>query len=325
MHNKPFYHSILVAALVCGIAGAGCKDTFDLPSQPVENYTKIYMPEAVNGPVTSVFKITDSIQTLTYGANYGGQDFPAADVPVSFTVNNALVDSFNTAKHTSYAALPAKSFTLSATTAVIPKGQVSTPPLSISFITKGPGAMDALKTYLLPISITSTSVKVNEALRTTFYVVKAQPDLKDYPNYDRANWKVIDFSSQEANGEGPNNGRVIFALDGDAATFWHTQWQNGSPGPPHYFTIDMGEQQTLHGFSFLDRQGDQTGKPNEVDIQVSTDNLAWTDAGIINLQNTKDLQPVFLPNGFKEARYFKVIVNSAYGASFTHLAELNAF
>lgn len=322
--NKcPLYICCLLLAGSLGMAG--CKDKVDLPSQPVDSYTRVYMPEAVNGPISAVFNITDSVQTLTYGANYGGQDYPASDIPVTFRVNDSLVDSFNMANQTHYAVLPAKSYVLSNTSAVIPKGQVSTPPLTISFITKGAGSMDALKTYLLPVSIDATTVKVNEALRTTYYVVKAQPDLKDYTNYDRTNWKVIDFSSQEANGEGPGNGRAIFALDGDINTYWHTQWQGATPGPPHHITVDMGEVKTLHGLSFLDRQGDQSGKPNEVNIQVSTDNVTWTNAGTLTLQNTKDLQTQFLPNGFSDARYVKVVINSSYNASYTHLAELNAF
>ena len=155
--------------------------------------------------------------------------------------------------------------------------------------------------------------------------MKTQPDLKDYPNYDRALWQVIDFSSEEANGEGANNGRAIFALDGNNGTFWHTQWQGASPGPPHYLTIDMGTVKTLHGLSFLGRQADGGGKPNEVNIQVSTDNATWTNAGTVNLLNSQALQSQFFPNGFQSGRYFKVIVNSAYNGSYTQIAELNAF
>ncbi len=158
-------------------------------------------------------------------------------------------------------------------------------------------------------------------MRTAFFIVKAQPDLKDYPNYDRTLWQVIDFSSQEANGEGANNGRAIFVLDGNNSTFWHTQWQGASPGPPHYLTIDMGEQKTLHGVSFLPRQNDSGGKPNEVNVQVSEDNITWTDGGSFTLLNNKDTQPQFLPKGFKSGRYFKIIINSAYNGSYTHFGR----
>ncbi len=327
MINKNIPICIVVLGLGCLFIASGCrKEKYDLPDQPVDSYTRVYMPEAVNGPVVKTFKITDSVQTVTYGANFGGQGYPENDIPVTFTVDNTKVDSFNLANKTSYKVLPAGSYTLSGTTSTIPKGRLSTPPLSISFVTKGTGALEALKTYLLPVSITSASLKINEALRTTYYVIKAQPDFKDYPNFDRSQWQIIGFSSQEANGEGPTNGRAIFALDGNTATYWHTQWQGASPVAPHFVVIDMGAAKTMHGLSFVDRQGTQSGKPNEVNVLLSTDNVTWTNAGTFNLQNIIDLQPQFLPDGFnKTARYFKVIINSSYSASYTHLAELNAF
>lgn len=325
MLTKNISRFILFAGLAASSMLYGCKDKLDLPSQPIDSYSRVYMPEAVNNPVVKIFKITDSVQTLTYGANFGGQNYPAADIPITFSVNAAMVDSFNVVNKTNYALLPAESYTLSNTSATILKGQLSTNPFSISFKTTGTGAMEALKTYILPISIAATGVKINQSLQTTFYQVKAQPDFNDYANYDRTNWAIIGFSSQETTGEGPNNGRAIFALDGNINTYWHSNWSGAAPGPPHFLIIDMGAAQTLHGLSFVGRQGDGGGKPNEVNVQVSTDNITWTDAGTFNLLNNKDLQKQFLPNGFKNARYFKVVVNSAYNGSYTQIAELNAF
>jgi hypothetical protein len=325
MKTQHILKFIGLIALVQSIVLSGCKDKVVLPYQPIDSYTQIYMPEAVNGPIIKTLKITDSAQTLIYGANYGGQGYPGNDISVNFAVNKALADSFNVANKTDYPVMPDGSYTLSANTAIIPKGKVSTTPLTISVKTNGTSAMDALKTYILPVGISGSPIKVREALRTTFYILKAQPDFNDYPNYDRANWAIIGFSSQEANGEGPNNGRAIFALDGNTSTFWHTQWSGASPGPPHYIIIDMKEAKTLHGVSFVGRQADGGGKPNEVNIQVSLDNTTWTDAGTFNLLNNKDLQKQFLPNGFKSTRYIKVIINSAYNGSYTQVAEFNAF
>ncbi|HVU55226.1 MAG TPA: DUF1735 domain-containing protein [Puia sp.] len=318
MSRKIFLAATLVILL------ASCKDKYDLPAQPLSAYTKIYMPEAVNNPVNYTLKITDSVQTIVYGANYGGQGYPSQDIPVSFAVNNALVDSFNAANGASYATVPDGAYTFAKTTAIIPRGGLTTGPLEISIRTNGAGAIDALKSYLLPVTLSTSSAPINQALQTTFFIIKAQPDLKDYSNFDRTSWTVIDFSSQEANGEGPDNGRAIFALDGDPNTYWHSQWQNGQPGPPHYLVIDMGETKTIHGLAFLDRQSDNAGKPNSVTIETSMDNVIWEAAGAFNLQNTKDLQQQFL-SGFKEARYFKVNILSSYNATYTHLAELNAF
>ncbi len=301
-----------------------CKDNFDLPVQPLDDYTKVYMPQAVNNPKSYVLKISDSLQEIVYSASCGGQDYPAADINVAFSVSNELVDSFNNANHTNYLIMPEKSYELTTPAATILHGTLSTGPLKILVKTAGAGAISFMKDYLLPVTIRNASEKINAKLATTFYKVRAEPDINDYPIFDRTNWKIIDFSSQEASGEGPDNGRAEFALDNRSDTYWHTQWQGGSPGPPHFLTIDMGDSKTLHGLSFLDRQADGGGKPKEVTLQVSTDNSSWQDAGSFSLANVKDLQIQFLTI-FRDARYLKVIVNESYNGSYTHLAELNAF
>jgi Domain of unknown function (DUF1735)/F5/8 type C domain len=296
-----------------------CTDKFELPDQPLDAYNKVYMPLAVNNPKVYAFQVADTTQSMIYSANYGGQDYPANDIQVTFSPNTGLVDSFNAANHTTYLPMPEKSYTLSASTGTIRKGGLSTGPLTIDVKTSGAGSIDIMKEYLLPVSIVSASAKINDNLRTTFYRVRA-----DYPVYDRTNWQVLGFSSQEANGEGAGNGRVINAFDNNPSTYWHTQWQGASPGPPHFFVIDMGEVKTLHGFSFLDRQSDNAGKPQDITIQTSTDNSTWTTAGAFTLANTKDLQTKVLST-YTSARYFKITVLSSYSATYTHLAELNAF
>jgi len=325
--QKKYKTLLMLLGLISSLGWYGCKDEVDLPYQPLDSYTNVYMPQGVNGPVTTTLKVKDNlVQTAIFGAVYGGYGVPEEDVPVSFKVDNALVGVYNTTNKTNYEVLPSSSYSLSSVSSVVPKGKTSSEPLKITFKTKGEGAMDAFKTYLLPITLSNSTVKIKESLKTVYYLVKALPDLADYPNYDRSKFSIVGFSSQEANGEGPNNGRAVFVLDGDVNTFWHSQWQGTPATPPHFLTIDIGELKIFHGLSFLPRQGDQGGKPNEVNVQISTDNVTWTDAGNTVLQNNKNLQTVFFEKGFnKQARYLKVTVNSSYGASVTHLAELYAF
>lgn len=311
--------------MLCMAAGLySCKDEYDLPEQPLSNYIKVYMPLAVNNPVSKTLLVTDSLQNITYGAGYGGQDYPTQDISIRFKVNAALVDSFNQANGTSYALMPEGAYTLSALDVTIPKGKLNTEPQRITVRTKGDNAIDALKDYVLPISIEQSSITVNESLRTTFYVIKAQPKFEDYPNFDRSSWAIAGFSSEEANGEGANNGRAIHSIDGVTTTFWHSQWQGASPGPPHYIIYDMGVVKEVHGLAFLARQSGDNGKPNQVSVETSVDNVTWEAAGNLELQNTTELQKRFLA-GFKDARYIKVIINSSFSANHSHLAELYAF
>lgn len=317
-----FATTILAASLYMS-----CSDKVTLPPQPLSDYEKIYMPQAVNNPVKKVLIITDTPQVVVYGANYGGQDYPVQDIQVDFTINPSMVDTFNLKNNTQYKILPAASYVFTQTSATIQRGTLSTTPMEIKINTGGPNAFDVLTDYLLPVTIAGSkgTIKVNEELRTTYFLIRSQPNLSDYPEYSRSLWTVAGFSSEEpAEAQWGNGGLAIHTFDDNSSTFWHSQWQNASPGPPHFIAIDMGETKTLHGLWFIDRQNDQEGKPKDVKVQVSMDGATWTDAGAFTLENTKVKQKQFL-NGFKSARYFKVIFNSAYDASYCHLAELGAF
>jgi beta-galactosidase len=71
----------------------------------------------------------------------------------------------------------------------------------------------------------------------------------------RAAWKVLWVSSEETNylaGDAEN------AIDGQAATFWHTDAGSGVPGYPHYLVVDLGESRTLGGIRYLPRGGGAT-------------------------------------------------------------------
>lgn len=77
-------------------------------------YGKVYMPTAVGKTLPSYSVLTDfdTTYTIFYGAAYGGPKRTIGAIPVSFNVNPALVDSFNTTHLTSYAILPEKVYTL---------------------------------------------------------------------------------------------------------------------------------------------------------------------------------------------------------------------
>jgi len=301
-----------------------CSDKVDLPPQNETDYIQLYMPQAVDGPISKNLVVSDEPQKAIYGAYYGGINYPTNDLKVQFSIDASVIDSFNTVSGGNYELLPEESYILSNTETTIKGGTLGTEPQQVSFITKGEHAMEVFKNYILPISLSSPDLKVNPTLKTTFFLIRVEPNLADYMDYSKTNWKIIDFSSEEANGEGPNNGKAIFAIDGNPESFWHSQWQGASPGPPHYLVIDMGEEKELHGIITKARLGGNDGKPQDVAIETSLDGSTWEPAGQITLQNNDQEQKSFL-SGFKQARYFKFIIHSSYNASYTHLAELGAF
>lgn len=83
-------------------------------------------------------------------------------------------------------------------------------------------------------------------------------------------------SSEEAGGEGPVNGYIKAAFDGDPATFWHTQWDGAEPAHPHSVTMDLGEATELCAFNHLPR-ADGNGRITDYEIHVSDDGTTWGD------------------------------------------------
>lgn len=312
---------LITTSFILCLLFTGCKDDINLPDQPLSNYVSVYMPQAANGPVSYNFTTSDTLPGIIYGACYGGFGYPEEDIRISFkTGNEAVVDSFNTANNSNYVLLPAKSYKFEEEPeGIIKKGQLATMPSKVRISTSGENAPDLSKTYLLPISIKSSSVKVNEKLRTHFCIVNIIPTF-----FNRSSWTITDLSSQESNGEGPNNGKAIFALDGNINSFWHTQWQGAQPGPPHYLTIDMGETKRVSGAAVVPRQGVNSGRPKDIQVFLSEDNSTWQLAYTGSLANDGATQKVFFQNAV-QGRYAKLQINTAYSSNMVHLAEFYLF
>ena len=245
---------------------------------------------------------------------------PAENMELSLSENNALVATYNTANGTNYLPFPANSFSLMKNSVTIPAGAtISRDSFTISL---SDFSLFEAGTYILPLTAKDEGIVNLDPNRKTVYVILRVV----YEPFDRTLWRVVNFSSEEAVGEGPNNGRVIHILDGNISTFWHSQWQGASPGLPHWFVIDLGENRVLNGLRFLNRQGTTQGRPRNVTVEVSSDNTTWNLAGNLSLanQNTSE-QRLSFSQPTSTTRYFKVTITSTWSATYANLAELNAF
>lgn len=162
------------------------------------DFTMVYMPQA-NSPLEKAVRITDSIYQFTYSAFIGGSLKNDADVKVKFDVLPEMVDSFNLKNATNYRLLPQGSYVLNNPEAIISSGQQSTTALHISVKTLG--FMLPFETYLLPISITNADVKINNAIRTTYYIITGSYSPGEVPRE-----KVYSF--------GANAGTIMFDFGG---------------------------------------------------------------------------------------------------------------
>lgn len=80
--------------------------------------------------------------------------------------------------------------------------------------------------------------------------------------------RVIYADSEELSGD---DGLATNVLDGKPNTFWHTQWQGGSPKHPHFLVIDLGREESISGVRILPRQHSPNGRMKSIRVYVSAD------------------------------------------------------
>lgn len=73
---------------------------------------------------------------------------------------------------------------------------------------------------------------------------------------------VSDVSSEQLSGEPAPNGPADAAIDGDAATYWHSQWSAPEAQYPHEIVIDLGESTEVCGAWYTARSGGGSGSAN---------------------------------------------------------------
>jgi large repetitive protein len=108
----------------------------------------------------------------------------------------------------------------------------------------------------------------------------------------RSAW-TASSNSQETLG---SDGAAANAIDGGAASIWHTQWLFGSPAQPHTYTVNLGQPQTVTGFKMLPRtDGVSNGMIADWRFWTSADGVIWVPAGSGTFANTSAEKTVTLP------------------------------
>lgn len=315
--NKYIGLGAALLALACG------KDTdFENP----DRFAQVYMTQAYELPNIKNLAIDAEAQPLFFGASFGGVNYPAQDIQCRFEIVPELVDEYNAANFTAYEPLPEASYKVSGLEAILRKGELSSDVLRIDVHTEDE-SIDTRKQYMLPVRLVAAEggdYAINEQRRVTYFVVRTA-----YTDLSKATWEITSFSSEEVVGEGPDNGHAIHAIDGNANTFWHTQYRDVNPAHPHYLVIDLGSAQPIHGLRVFGRSSWAPGRPLDIEVLVSDDETSWESTGEYTLdggiaENTLS----FIDNGQKtfEGRYLKIIVNRSFSDSnHTCIAEVEAF
>jgi endo-alpha-N-acetylgalactosaminidase len=118
---------------------------------------------------------------------------------------------------------------------------------------------------------------------------------------------VVKVDSEETAGE---DGKGANAVDGNADTIWHTQWQDASPACPHEIVIKFEPACKIKGLSYLPRQGEgENGTIKDYEIYVSEDGKDFGQAVKTGtFDRGHDKQNVVFPA--KMAGYIKLVAKS---------------
>ncbi|AZQ63824.1 hypothetical protein EI427_16800 [Flammeovirga pectinis] len=119
---------------------------------------------------------------------------------------------------------------------------------------------------------------------------------------------------------------AIKAVDGDATTYWFTNWSSDSNTYPHNLVIDIGTSERIKGISYLPKQDldSGSGRIGNFEVYVSDDPNNWgTAVASGSWPNTSELQIVtFSP---KRGRYYKLsALSEVNGGNDAAIAEINA-
>lgn len=154
-----------------------------------------------------------------------------------------------------------------------------------------------------------------DTLATDFVVTRVRAE------YNKSAWKVTPSSQDNATPRPATN-----VIDNDLNTMWHTDSKNGAVYP-HTLTLDMGKQQDIEAFLFLQRPN-YANPVKEFELltnNTGNDSETWKSLGSFTLSKSTQYQSVKLPKKEK-LRYVKMVFKSDWGGSSNlALMEVGAF
>ncbi len=132
-------------------------------------------------------------------------------------------------------------------------------------------------------------------------------------------WRLVRATSEQSD-EGPANN----AIDNNPDTYWHTRYDPNPTKVPHEIVIDLGQEETLAGFSYLARQdGGVNGRVKDFEVYLSDDPDHWAAPALKGtLQNSMNEQRLLFDHP-ATGRYLRFrALSEVNGNIWTSVAEL---
>lgn len=158
------------------------------------------------------------------------------------------------------------------------------PPLAKNLVDQK--AVDLLQEYLL--SLNESEFQTTASPTARYVRITATSEVNAGPWTSIAEFSVLDgsgaaiptselsvqaYDSQETVDEATP---ATNAIDGNTATFWHTEYGTYIAPIPHYLTINLGSLREVGGFVYTPRQNGPNGRIGNYQVHCSTDGTNWT-------------------------------------------------
>ncbi len=151
---------------------------------------------------------------------------------------------------------------------------------------------------------------------------------------ENTEWTILAKSTEEPTGEGAGNGQAIRLIDGNTATYWHSQWSAATATLPISVTFELKNNEIVKGFYLVPRTNSSGQRPKNIEVQVSRDNVNYTTLTDADLEAGYSFQMVnsvdrkeFRLKRQQEIRYIRIFFreNNHSGSVHHALSEFGAF
>lgn len=330
--KKQFIYSGLLALIIACLFSCSDDKTYDFPGDPGKIYVRIQTEHMVN----STRNLVNVNLARTPIGSFGKAEvkFPVhttmpagSRIEVTLEIDDSLVKTYNAENGTEYIAVNSSWVSVTNNTLIIEQGEYASSDSIVVKIDEDKQMEMELGQYMIPIKIREVkgNMVVSENSNTIFMLVSVKEDPYAIPLADRTGWTIADCSSEEKYGESGGNGFASCVLDGNYYSFWHSEWYFNSAVPPHYLTIDMGKEAEMVGFQYVTRNN-YAGFPKTIVVDTSLNGMDWMPAGTYyNLPTGANVEYRSFFEEFRQARFFRITITEVYNATYTALAEVNAF
>lgn len=284
-YNKK-YAAVLLAV---GIAINACNKPDEI-TVPFEG--TIYMPQAFAEKSAITLILADAAEKIAFGGAYAGLGFPGSDIPLTFELKPALVNTYNASNGTSYRLLPDSAYTIQGLSSVIPSGKTTSNPLTLSVASK---KLSRDFQYILPIELISAGGSRIDSARKIAYIridniIRKETDItqlaklsvsqehRDGPGAGEASSKLVD-----------NNTASKFLLHSFPANFWAQ--------------LTFTEAKVIGAYTLTSGNDASERDPRDWQIQGSANGTTWT---------TLDTRTSMVFTAFGQTQFFELVNETPY-------------